>query len=465
MSEDEHEEIKNNVCRILEWYGFSSDPEYNVNNGRVDCAGFKSNNSESYIGIEIHIKGNLDTDLKKLINSKFSYKVIITPDKELINKMSDSTKEISWFLPPSEYEHGFENYIKSISGASYRNEYWYNSRNKIVIMQENFENNAMVTKFEDLLRSNRLNADLAEKIIYDYASAGGPYFSESKNYENTNEYKFLNSLGIVQGLEIYQLDMEYGDKLQYTYEKTFITDFISTRKMRGEPDAYLANRTLINSVIKKYIDKMSNKIDILLNKYSKYFCEVALLGKKGYFRPYTNDFMPDIDIKFIPPAEYARSIALAANPFLSSRFWEFGKTLVNIGLGIQATNELIRAPYKAIAEEFGFLGSIKNRELAVNKYLSWWILYRGAFKKTDMKNESAIYHVTWDDVLECIDETFSRNLTSHYIEQEELRSLNNFMASKGGYPINGISYITVYNDEEFRSYCYKKMQEALDDIF
>ncbi len=63
MSE-EHSNIQDMICRMFEWYGFRAKEEFPVTKGYIDCVAFTKDSLEPFVGIEIHISGNLDTDLK-----------------------------------------------------------------------------------------------------------------------------------------------------------------------------------------------------------------------------------------------------------------------------------------------------------------------------------------------------------------------------------------------------------------
>ncbi len=461
---DIHSGAQNEVCGILEWYGFRSDAEYHVDNGSIDCVAFGKNSSKPFMGIEVHIQGNLDTDLKKLLGSKFlTHRVILTPDGNLMTKMSQSMPDISWFPLPSKDDHSFENYIRSLPEAIKRDKYWYEGKETVVVIQSS---NDPLSKFEELLKENRLNVELSERIIYTFAVAGGSSPKESKGMGDTNEYKFLMSLGILQGLELYWYDMEWGDRVKYTYERAEVPNVTQTRKMRGEPLAYIDNKAIINSVVKSYIEDIMHSIGKGIDGYSETFCEVALMGRKGDFRPYEQNFTPYSWLSnHVEPVEQARLDALVANPFISARLWEFGKEIVKNGLGVIISDDLIKIPYKTVAEVFGFSGKIKEKEDEVNEYLAWWILYRGGVFKESMMNESNLLGVPWDMILQCVDETFSKNLTSRYIQDTTgIHSMSSYLESKGGQRIGGISDITVYRQAEFESYCSRKMQDSLSNI-
>jgi hypothetical protein len=274
------------------------------------------------------------------------------------------------------------------------------------------------------------------------------------------------SLGILQGLELYWYDMEWGDRVKYTYERAEVPNGIQTRRMRGEPLAYIENKAIINSVVKSYIEDIMHSTGKGINGYSQIFCEIALRGRKGDFRPHEQNFIPNSWLtNHVEPVEQARLDALAANPFISVKLWEFGKGIVMKGLGVVISDDLIKIPYKTVAEVFEFSGKVKEKEEEVNEYLAWWILYRGGVFKESMMKESNLLGVPWDMILQCVDETFSKNLTSRYIQDTTgIHSTSNYLESKSGQRIDDISDITVYRLAEFESYCSRKIQDSLTNI-
>jgi hypothetical protein len=451
---------------MLEWYGFSSDKEHSVMDGYIDCIAYRKDSHEPFMGIEVHILGNLDTDLKKLLSAAFlTNRVIITPDRNLIDKMSRSTPDILWFPPSSKDDHGFENFIRKLPGAITRDKYWHEGKNAYIAIETSDD---PVAKFESFLRINGLNADLAETIIYRFASSAGGYPPDSEGYRDTNEFKFLESLGILQGLVVYWFDMEWGDNARYSYERAEVPNGTSTRKMKGEPLAYAQNKTIIKGVMSRHVENLKGTLGDKLNGYSKIFSEVALMGTRGYFRPYKNDFSSayDFEPNWTPPIEAARLGALAANPFISSRIWEFGKELVRGNLGVELASDLVTAPYKLMVNAFGFSGSVKDKEEEVNEYLAWWTLYRGGLRGKNMARQCEILGVPFEKIIKCIDETFSMKLTSRYIPDTGVKSsINDFLASKEGYEIKGVGDISVFRPQEFESYCSKKIRGSLTNIF
>jgi hypothetical protein len=461
---DKHSEIKDNVCGIMGWYGFNCDQEYPVTNGYIDCVAYRNSSSEPFMGIEVHIQGNLDTDLKKLLSASFlTNRVIVTPDRNLIDKMSKSMPNIFWCTPPSENDHSFENHVRNLAGALVRNKYWYDGL-KVIRMIE--LNNEAIIKFENLLKENGLDPYFAEYIIYNFASAGGGLPQKPERFMITNEYKFLKSLGIIQGAGIYWFDMEWGDGARYTYESAEVPNVTSTRKMKGEPIAYLSNKIIIDGVMKKYVENIKETLGGRIVGYSDIFSEAALIGTKGFYRPYKRNFIPASEyLKWTPTIEINRLQMLVANPFLSSRVWEFGKDLVRSNLGLELATDLITAPYELIVKTFGFTGSAMEREEEINEYLAWWILYVGGERGENMSKLCKALDVPFETLLKCIDETFSIKLTSRYIEETELSSMTDLLSSYGGHKIEGVGGISVFKPKEFESYCSKKMKESLNNIF
>ena len=370
---------------------------------------------------------------------------------------------IFWCTPPSGDDHTFENYVRNLPGAAKRDSYWYQSKRIVENIQTG---KGMVQKFEELLKENGLNVDLAEEIIYRFASAGQTGFPGSESYIETNEYKFLKSLGIAQGLEIYRFDMEWGDKAKYSYERAEVPNIIETRKMKGEPLAYAENREIINIIVNKYIENVRNELSGKINGYSKIFCESALTGTGGYFRPYKNDFYSVNEIfKWTPSMEIARLRALVANPFISKKVWEFGKVLLEKNLGVRVSDDLIIAPYKPISEIFGFSGSANEKYEEINDYLAWWILYVGGENGENIEEQCNLLGVPLENVINCADETFSMGLTSRFIKDTNLSSMSQFLGSHGGHKIYGLSNITIFKAEEFKEHCSKRMIESLTNIF
>ena len=115
MQDTDRDRIQQNVCNILQWYIFNTDLDYHVDNFSIDCRGFRNNNSVPYMAV-VQEPENNNTYFKKLIDSSFPYKIVISRDKAMINKMPNN-KKILCFLPPDASEHDFEDYIKSMPGA------------------------------------------------------------------------------------------------------------------------------------------------------------------------------------------------------------------------------------------------------------------------------------------------------------------------------------------------------------
>ena len=459
MSND-HKGIKNDVCRILESYGFQCDDEFTVADGRIDCVGFRSGSSKPFLGIEVHMQGDLDTDLKKLLSSSFlSNRIIITPDRPLVDRMSKSMPDIFWCPPPGEDDHSFEDYVRNLPGAATRSMYWHQAKQMVKIL----EANRKAAEFEESLRKYDPNVDisLAEEIIYRYATAGQNSFQDSKRYMETNEYKLLSSLGVAQGLKVYPFDMEWGDKVKYSYETAEVPMIAGTRKMKGEPLAYAENKEIIRAVMNRYIENIKINIGAKIAGYSGIFSEAALTGTAGQFKLYRNDSFP---LYTLPnrrtPVEVARLTALAANPFLSKKLWEFGMELSATGLGVRISDDLILAPYKPIAKVFGFSGSSIEKAEEIGEYLAWWTLYRGGRMGDDISQHCDILGIPLEDAIKCIDETSSMGITSRYIDGTNLTAENRFLSSNGGRKIGGVSNIAVFRPEEFEAYCSKKMAES-----
>ena len=372
---------------------------------------------------------------------------------------------VLWFPVPSQEGHSLENYIRGLPGASKREKYWHEGAADIVLIGKS---DGTVEKFENMLRENGLDVNLAEEIIYRYASSPGGIPPDSDGEIETNEYKFLSSLGIVQGLEIYWFDMEWGDMAKYSYERAEVPGVTGTRKMSGQPIAYEQNKGIIRGVVRRYLENRKAQLGLKIKDYSGLFLETALIGTRGYLRPHRNNFISEYEMypNWTFSVEAYRLGALAANPFISSKIWEFGKKLIGMGIGIQQSVDLITAPYKLISDVFGFSGSITEKEDNVNRYLAWWILYRGGLLGKNIPSQCDLLGVPLEDVLKCVDETFSKKLTSRYIKDSSgIGEMSDFLASHGESEIKGISNISVFRKQEFEAYCTMKITDALSNIY
>ena len=466
----EHEKIQDNVEKILKKLGYDTEQEYTdkfLQGKRIDVVVLTKEKSP-FIGIEVHIEGDLDSDIKKLVSHPgLTYRVIITPDRELIETGKGMTDKISWFLVPSENESGFENFVRNLKGAGATTPYFFEERKQLVEIVGASER---VEKIKELLASNDLDYDVARRVIYTGIANGG---LPSHEYRDTKEYRYLQSLGITAGLEFYWDDMKWGDKLKFSYEGVEVPDVFTSRKMNGEPLAYQNWRDTIREIVK---DEISSKLEDLLSVskgYSDAFNELALIGKEGkYPVPDVNTdefndsgFNPplDFDLKTVPPTETARVLALVSNPFLNDQFWEYGNKLVDIGLSVAYERRQIRVLYKPIAEAIRCNGATGRKREEVDNYLSWWILYQGGVANRNMVRYSNILGVPWEKVENCIDTTFSKGLTSKFIpDVEGLRKLGESIDPF--WNIVGAKQISVFNAREFGDLCKKITKRALDKI-
>lgn len=461
----EHSMAQEVVEQMLTWYGFDAKQEYSVGGGLIDCVACRKEETTPFMGIEIHISGTLDTDLKKLHSASFlSHKVVLTPDRNLINSISESKSDVSWFPLPGKNERSFEDYIRNLPFATHRDKYWFDGMEIVTSIEET---NDPVTRFEAFLRENRLDADLAEKIIYQGAVPGGDGLLVINKYKDTNEYTFLKSLGILAGLEIFWYDMEWDGNINLSYDGVAMPDATRTRKMNGEPIAYGKHKDIIKGVVRKYVQRLADALEIELEDFSEIFNEIALIGTMGNFKKPTNyqngfEFTSAYDYaanQGVIPAEVARIGALAANPIAISRIWEFGNKLLKIGLGIAVSNEVIKVPYRTLAEIYGFRGKLHSKKESVYDYLGWWILINGGVGKRDMKRQSELLAVPWEKVLDCIEITFSKKFTSRYIpDTSGIRQVGNFINPIRG--IGGASDISLFRPQEFLSFCSEKLEEA-----
>lgn len=466
---DKHRDIQEIVVQMLDWYGFVGDSEVGIEGGFLDCAAFRRGETSPFMGIEVHLKGSLDTDLKKLLSNEYlSHKVILTPDRSLISSMSQSMPNIKWFLFPDKSEIGFENYLREVSNAGPSKKYWFTI---YATVQNMIDSPEPVKNFEKLLKENGLDADIAEEIIFRGALPGGEGYLGIAKFKDTNEYAFLCSLGIVAALEIYWYDMEWDGNIRCSYEKVEMPDGSSTRQLKGEPLLYMKNKDIITGVIRKYVQSRLELLKDSLKDYNDIFNEIALIGSQGHISkpsgyPSFSDFMSKYEISNLSgalPTETKRLGALAANPRMRELLWHYAQKLLNIGLGMQTSQDLIRIPYKLLSDMGGYTGTISKHSDEADEYLSWWALLNAGIRNKSVREISGGLGIPWETVNECVELTFSNGLSSRFIpDSNGIRGMRNFMGSRG--VLGGVNDFSIFKPQEFSDFCYQKMIEAFTTL-
>jgi hypothetical protein len=111
MTEFNHEDIKNLVSRILDYYGFNDISEYSINGKRIDLVVMDPSNNSILMGIEIEITSDLQKDIDNLNVLNAPNKVIISP---YVNLFKDNIIGIKCFNIPSRNNKDFEDYLREI---------------------------------------------------------------------------------------------------------------------------------------------------------------------------------------------------------------------------------------------------------------------------------------------------------------------------------------------------------------
>lgn len=461
-----HDDGKKNAMHILNCYGYYSDEEYRhpaIGRDRIDVVGKRKIDTLPFIGIEVHIKGVLDNDITKLRKlQSLDFRVVLTSNKELINSMKATNTGIEWFPLPSSTEKAFEDFVRRISNAPSDKPYYFDMLKTLQLSNPDPD----FVKFKEQIEKAGLDATLALSVIFNGALEN---IHDNENLINSKEYVFLQSLGVMDGLEIYWYDMQYGNQLKYSFEGVKYPSG-SSRKMEGQPLYYESNKALIRMIIKEFISGEHSKLEASLGNYSDTLREIALMGKMGRM---TKAIFPDeftYEMSFSPtlldfetsPTEVNRIVALASNPFLESDLWDFYMTLVDIGLAKKDSN-LIKTLYKPLSEEIDCIGAVSKYENAVDDYLSWWIMVQGGINKAPMQGYCNTLNIPWDLVENCIKETVAKGITSPFIQingdlRNKIKSVRPY-GDKGG-----VSDIAVYNRDEFLELCSDKMKESLKKI-
>lgn len=463
---DVHAGGKENAKHILNWYGYYSECEYNhpaIGRDRIDVIGRRKTDIPPFIGIEVHIKGVLDDDLIKLRNlQSLDHRVVLTPNRELINSMKTTKTGIEWFLMPSRNEIGFESFIRHISNTPMEKPFFFDMLETLRSASPDPD----FVKLTEQIESAGLDVPLALKVIYNGALEN---FHNDDGLRSSKEFIFLQSFGIIDGLEIYWYDMKYGDDLKYSFDGIKSSNW-SSRKMAGQPLYYDSNKVFIRGAVKEFVHGKHSELESSIEQYSVTLREIALMGRMGRINKstytdkfsYEMSFSPDLLYFESLSTEAKRLMALASNPIIDNDVWNLYTTLVDLGLAKRDSN-IIRTLYKPIAEEIACIGAIKKYDDAVNEYLSWWVMVQGGIKKASMQAYCNALNIPWDLVENCIDKTVTKGLTSPFIDKNGgLRRTMNFVKPYGDK--GGASDIAIYNRGDFLDFCSAKMKENLEKI-
>lgn len=468
----EHDKIQDNIMRMIErlkiYEAEIEYPDKTLQGRRIDVVAIRKSDRTTFIGIEIHLEGELDPDLKKLVNSQFPYKVIITNDRELISTGKKMSDQIYWFPVPSENERGFEDFLRKISDVDEKTPYFFDTNRQLM---ELVGKSQRVMKIKELLTQNNLSIELAWKIIY-YGSAGGYSSGVTDEYRGASEYTYLKSLGIIDGLEIYRDYMKWGDQLRFTDERVEYPGGGESRKMGSQLMNFKAWKDYLKEIIQDYVNSKLDDLLAVSKEYSDVFNEIAFIGKEGIFSNTQNspsysynagiENVLEFDMGYTPPVDVARLKALASNSYLSGQFWEYGNKLAGAELAVMVEGRLIMTLYKPLADAVRCEGALRRKSDEADEYLSWWILFQGGSGR-DMKRYANILDVPWDSVEECVNLTFSLGLTGKYNTditgfRGVQRAINPF-----GDP-DTLTDIAIFKREEFAEFCKDKMKSAIDKI-
>jgi len=266
MTEFNHEDIKNLVSRILDYYGFNDISEYSINGKRIDLVVMDPSNNSILMGIEIEITSALKKDIENLEVLNPKYKVIIGP---YVTKVKNRITGIECFNIPSENDKEFENYLREKFPNNSKKPYYFPLRK---IVMETMGKTDLLSHFKKLISNQNLDYKIARDIIYKTYVGGmikvgkmqkqiyGYFMAYNKDLPK--EYKFLKAFGY------------FVEEVAYTPELPIIS------MLKTDNDKF---RQLASEIAYEVIEEKRNDIEKIFNKYNKSFIFCSLYGNNFDF--------------------------------------------------------------------------------------------------------------------------------------------------------------------------------------
>jgi len=169
-----HEKIKRDCMDILECYFVTADSEFTLPTGqRIDVVGYSPGRNQPDIGIEVELTSNLSKDAQKLLNEmkEFKLKIIVTENPETL-KMRDLFSGKIEIVQPPDADTSFEDLIRKYMNQENRPRCSQRlNAQKLRITSES----SLLNDFENEMREQQLNVELAKDIIFKSA-LGGIYY-------------------------------------------------------------------------------------------------------------------------------------------------------------------------------------------------------------------------------------------------------------------------------------------------
>jgi len=462
-----HEQIKRDCMDILEYYSVTADSEFILpTRERIDVVGYSSsrkNPDDPDIGIEVELTSNLSKDAQKLLNMEsLKLRIIVTEDPNSLSISNKPPGDIR-IVQPHDKDTGFEDLIRKYTNQE--NRPWFSqslNAQKLRITSES----SLLNDFENEMREQRLDAELAKDIIFKSA-LGGIYYGY---------YQWVKDKGMKYSGQQKEKEILYLHARHFLYEdrrgRNYETGRTSIYYVSSQQGAY----DLAKAIIDERVDKNKDSLQEIAEKYGTHYIVMMLLGMDGiYEHPYglageVNDNSSNVNYYWMSlPNEIPRQLIEQYNiereivnlfhiyvnsPLVKPEAIEIYKEIVNAKLGNitdyynsngERSGDLYVIPLTQVLDKLNTDEIVNINIENLRQYAYWFII----------RSHNPLVPETLFDWVEAtggqineiemkIDELFKLGITSRLIK-------------------DGPSTIAVYDENRFHEFCEQKMKDILEN--
>jgi len=453
---------------ILEYYSVTADSEFPLPTGeRIDVVGYSSSRKDPDhpdIGIEVELTSSFAKDAQKLLNMKsLQLRIIVTENPYPLNIPQNSLVGIIIMQPPDK-DTGFEDLIRKYMNQEDRP--WFSqglNAQKLRIISPS----SLLNDFENEMREQQLNIELAKDIIFKSALGGIYYGYYQWTKSRGNEY-----FGRQKEREVLYLHARhflYEDRSGRSYE----TGKTSIYYISSEQGAY----DLAKAIIDERVDKNKDRLQEIAEKYSTHYIVMMLLGmERIYEHPYglAGHFVDDprfansywisllneVPRQLIEQYNVEREIInlfhiYVNSPFVRPKAIEIYKELTDANLGNKTEylnsygehyGDLYAIPLTEILDKLNVEDAIVNINLENLRQYAYWLIIRShnAMAPESLYNSVKAIGGQINEVEMKIDELFKLGITSKLIK-------------------NGPSTIAIYDENRLHEFCEQEMRDILEN--
>jgi len=458
-----HEKIKRDCMDILECYSATADSEFILPTGqRIDVAGYSPGRNEPDIGIEVELTSDLSTDASKLLNMEsLKLRIIVTENPDSLSISNKPPGDIRIVQPPDK-DTGFEDLIRKYTNQENRPRCSQRlNTQKLHITSES----SLLNDFEDEMREQQLDIELAKDIIF-RSALGGIYYG----YYQWGRGKGTGYFGNQKEKELLYLHARHflsEDRRGRSYE----TGKTSIYFVSSEEEAY----DIAKAVIEKKVDKNKDKLEEIATKFGPHYLAMMLLGMDSIYEspnglaggvidnPDNVNYwlsLPEIPRQLIEQYNVEREIInllhiYVNSPLVRPKAIEIYKEFTNANLANKTeyynsygerSGDLYAIPLTQVLDKLNIEDAIVNINLENLRQYAYWFIIRSHNPLVPETLYDPIKAIGGQisDVEMKVEELFKLGITSRFIKE-------------------GPSTIAIYDENRFHEFCEQKMRDILEN--